>query len=169
MDSTGCPPIEIQFSHDDSQSFGGTYASSSMPTLLDDMDCMDSPNSSLSPPSFGTQVHCPTDGEFATAGANNKFTPSDRFAVVGNEEENRSPGSYDVVGLNGTSPFELQGLQNTSVSSETENDCLSSSAASKETSKGIELDTIFTCSECELYGELQSSIDELDKDLMVSQ
>lgn len=146
----------------------GTLASNDVSALSDETDSQQFHDDSIFPLSLDSQVHCLVEENIAVVEANSKHVQYDGCWVVTDEAETRSLDRHDFVGVDGSPPFGKQGLHIVSVSSGAGNLSELSSEGGYESPEIMTPCPNIVCSECEPDGVRKSTIEELDKDLMVS-
>lgn len=168
MDSTGYSSTEGELQSNDSMSDHGTLASDDVFALSDETGSQQFHDDSIFPSSLDSQVHRLVEENIAVMEANSKHVQYNGSWVVTDEAETRSLDCYNVVGVDGSPPFGKQGLHIASMSSGTGNLSELSSEGGYESPESMTPCPNIVCSECEPDVVRKSTIEELDKDLMVS-
>jgi len=146
----------------------GTLASNDVSALSDETDSQQLHDDSIFPLSLGGQVHRFVEENIAVVEANSKHVQYDGRWVVTDEAEPRSLDGHDFVSADGSLPFEKQVLHVVSVSSETGNLAELSSEGGYESREFLTPCANIVYSEFEPDGGFKSTIEEPDKDLIVS-
>ena len=168
MDTTEFPSSQIRLMLNDSKYLDGTFVSSDGSLLSEQGSCSESPDGSKSSPSLTTYLHHPTEGDLPLVGIQGNCAPSERCSRVSEETLNTSLVSSDAAGLDGTASFETHEQHADSIDSEIASISKSATAGVKESSKAVNSYVEFACSDNESHAEPPPTIDEPDKELMVS-
>jgi len=168
MDSTGYSSTGGELQSNDSMSDHETLVSSDVTVLSDETGSQQFHDDLIFPSSLDSQVHRFVEENIAVVEANSKHVQYDGCWAVTDEAETRSLDSHNVVGVDGSPPLGKQGLHIVSVSSKTGNLSELGSEGGYESSESMTPCSNIVCSGCEPDGVLKSTIEELDKDLIVS-
>jgi hypothetical protein len=146
----------------------GTLGSTDISAFSDEESNDQFHGHSTLPSTFDTQVYLLDEERIAAVDANSKDTQCDSCFVVADVAEERSLNCLNVVCVDGKEPLGKQGVRIASVSSGTgELSELSSDGGSQRSDSRTPCPDVI-CSECDSVGGHKPTIEEPDKDLMVS-